>query len=81
MMHQAPILIVDDEPHNLAALEQILSPKYPLVFARSGKDAIFAVSRHSPSLVLLDIEMPVMDGYTVCRQLKANPKTEGIPVI
>lgn len=80
-MHQAPVLIVDDEPHNLAALEQILSPKYPLVFARSGKDALSAASRHAPSLILLDIEMPTMDGYTVCRQLKANPKTEGIPVI
>ncbi len=80
-MPQAPILIVDDEPHNLAALEQILSPNYALVFACSGKEAISAVSKHAPSLVLLDIEMPFMDGYTVCRQLKANPLTEGIPVI
>lgn len=77
----APILIVDDEPSNLAALEQILCATYPLVFARNGAEAIAAALKHGPSLILLDIDMPGMDGYTVCRRLKADPRTEHIPVI
>lgn len=77
----APILIVDDEPANLALLRQILGPDYSLVFARSGAEALVAAGKHQPSLVLLDIEMPGMSGYDVCRALKANPATESIPVI
>ncbi|MDD5227841.1 MAG: response regulator [Methylococcales bacterium] len=76
-----PILVVDDEPTNLATLRQILSPEYPLVFARSGSEALTAVAKHNPSLILLDVMMPDMDGYTVCRKLKADPLTENIPVI
>ena len=80
-MHVGPILIVDDEPQNLAALEQILSPHHLLVFARNGAEALAAVQKHRPSLVLLDIEMPDMSGYAVCRALKASQATENIPVI
>jgi putative two-component system response regulator len=80
-MTHGPILIVDDEPQNLAALEQILSGEYPLVFARNGADAITAALKHAPSLILLDIEMPDMDGYTTCRKLKADQRTASIPVI
>lgn len=76
-----PILIVDDEPVNLALLRQILSPEYPLVFARSGKEALAAAHKHRPGLILLDIQMPDMDGFTACRKLKADPRTESIPVI
>ena len=77
----APILIVDDEPANLALLRQILAPDYPLVFARNGTEALAAAIKHRPALILLDIEMPDMNGYTACRRLKANPETESIPVI
>ncbi|MES2879084.1 MAG: HD domain-containing phosphohydrolase [Pseudomonadota bacterium] len=80
-MPSGPILIVDDEPQNLAALEQILSGKYPLVFARNGAEAITAARKHVPSLILLDIEMPEMDGYATCRQLKDDRRTASIPVI
>lgn len=76
-----PILIVDDEPANLALLRQILSPQYGLVFARSGTEALAAAHKHHPSLILLDIEMGDMNGYAVCRQLKADPQTASIPVI
>lgn len=76
-----PLLIVDDEPANLALLRQILSPLYPLVFARSGTEALAAAAKHHPALILLDIEMPDMDGYTACRRLKEDPQTESIPVI
>ena len=80
-MHVGPILIVDDEPQNLAVLEHILSPHHLLVFARDGDEALTAVNKHRPSLILLDIEMPGMNGYAVCRALKTNPATENIPVI
>lgn len=80
-MPASPILIVDDEPQNLAALEHILSPHHVLVFARNGGEALSAVQKHHPCLILLDIEMPDMNGYAVCRVLKANPLTENIPVI
>lgn len=80
-MTNQPLLIVDDEPQNLAAMRQILSPSYSLVFARNGPEAIVAAAKHKPSLILLDIQMPDMDGYAVCRRLKADPLTEAIPVI
>ncbi len=80
-MQLGPILIVDDEPQNLATLQQILSGEYSLVFARNGTDAFSNALKHSPSMILLDIEMPGMDGYAVCRALKADKRTEAIPVI
>lgn len=75
------ILVVDDEPFNLAAMEAALRDDYKLVFARNGVDAIAAALRHLPALILLDIQMPNMDGYAVCRQLKADVRSEAIPVI
>ena len=75
------ILIVDDEPHNLAAMRQILESDYSLVFANSGQAAIAVARKHVPSLVLLDISMPGMDGLEVCRALKSDPLTESILVI
>jgi putative two-component system response regulator len=80
-MPNRPILIVDDEPLNLAALQSVLGDHYPLVFARSGEEALAAARKHSPSLILLDIQMPGMDGYEVCQRLKANKTTDATPVI
>lgn len=80
-MLSRPILIVDDEPNNLAVLRQILKDDYPLVFARSGTAALAGAVKHLPSLILLDIQMPDLDGYAVCQRLKDNPATETIPVI
>jgi len=57
-MPHRPILIVDDEPANLAAMRSILSAQYPLVFANSGAAALAAARKHDPALVLLDIQMP-----------------------
>ena len=75
------ILIVDDETQNLAAMRQILSDQYRLLFAHNGREALAATKRCRPSLILLDIQMPDMDGYAVCQALKDNPDTEAIPVI
>lgn len=80
-MNTQPILVVDDEPQNLAVMRQILSNDYALVYARNGEEALLAVEKHKPSLILLDIQMPGMDGYEVCKKLKANPSSEAIPVI
>jgi putative two-component system response regulator len=80
-MSNGSILIVDDEAQNLAVLEHILSDTYPLIFVRKSRDVLKAVHKHRPALILLDIQMPEIDGYTVCRQLKADPLTENIPVI
>lgn len=80
-MPLGPLLIVDDEPDNLAAMHQILSNDYPLIFARNGTEALAAIASLAPALILLDIQMPNMDGYQVCRMLKADPATATIPVI
>jgi diguanylate cyclase (GGDEF)-like protein len=80
-MSRTLILVVDDEPSNLATLKQILSNAYALAFARNGAECLAAARKHQPALILLDIQMPDMDGYEVCRQLKADPATEHTPVI
>ncbi|EXJ16718.1 HD domain-containing phosphohydrolase [Imhoffiella purpurea] len=80
-MRNGPILVVDDEPQNLAAMRQVLAGDHPLIFARSGQEALRAAVARQPSLILLDIQMPDLDGYAVCRALKTDPTTEPIPVI
>lgn len=85
MMHpsqlQPRILVVDDEAVNLKVLKQILQDDYRLTFAKNGVDAIELASREKPNLILLDVMMPGMTGWDVCRQLKATPGTQHIPVI
>ncbi len=80
-MPQGPILVVDDEPINLDAMRLALGAVHKLVYARDGGGALEGIARHQPALVLLDIRMPGMDGYEVCRAIKANPATEHLPVI
>ncbi|MEG4233159.1 response regulator [Microcoleus sp. Pol11C3] len=76
------ILIVDDTPENLKVLSPTLSEQgYKVRGVINGKMAIRAARSGSPDLILLDIKMPEMDGYEVCTQLKADPKTSEIPVI
>lgn len=80
-MINGPILCVDDEPVNLGVLRQALKDEFSLVFANSGAEALAAVKKHHPALVLIDVQMPQMDGYEVCRQLKSCPESAQIPVI
>ena len=79
---RARILIVDDVNENLHALMHILRDAYAIVAANSGEKAIELAQRlPQPDLILLDIKMPGMDGYSVLAKLKANPQTADIPVI
>jgi len=76
------VLVVDDTADNLMLMNDLLSAHYTVKVASSGTRALkIANSVEPPDLILLDIMMPEMDGYEVCRQLKANPATRDIPVI
>lgn len=76
------ILIVDDMPINILTLGEVLRSRYDIVVAVNGSKALsIAQSDQSPDLILLDIEMPDMDGWQVCRHLKTTEKTRNIPVI
>ena len=76
------VLIVDDEPQNIDVLKGILGDTYRIKAATNGEKALrIALSDNPPDLILLDIMMPSMDGYEVCAKLKADPRTERVPVI
>jgi sigma-B regulation protein RsbU (phosphoserine phosphatase) len=76
------ILIVDDTPANLRLLSQMLSDRgYGVRAVTSGSRALDSVQATQPSLILLDIRMPEMDGYEVCERLKKDPRTKDIPII
>ncbi|MBF0461320.1 MAG: response regulator [Magnetococcales bacterium] len=78
---KATILVVDDAPENLEVLKNILMPEYTLKGAINGPMALKIAQTQSPDLILLDVMMPGMDGYEVCRQLKQDERTREIPVI
>src|SRR5262249_61698201 len=78
-MSKPHILIVDDTPANIKILAELLRKDYLLSVATSGPDALeIAFSSDQPDLVLLDIMMADMDGYEVCRRLKADPRTQDV---
>jgi len=82
MSERARILIVDDEPFNVDYLEQELEDLgYDTLTAANGQEAIEVVRRERPDLVLLDVMMPVMDGFTACRALKEDEETRLIPIV
>jgi sigma-B regulation protein RsbU (phosphoserine phosphatase) len=79
---QKTILIVDDTPINIGVISGALKDTYATKVATNGAKALaIASGAEKPDLILLDVMMPEMDGYEVCRRLKANPETSGIPVI
>ncbi|MES9966983.1 MAG: response regulator, partial [Sedimenticola sp.] len=79
---QKTILVVDDVPENIDVLDGVLHETYKVKAAVNGQRALkIAASDNPPDLILLDIMMPEMDGYEVCRRLKEDERTCGIPVI
>lgn len=79
---KAEILIVDDIPANLKVLSELLSvAHYGVAAVTSGKRALKRLQNHLPDLILLDIQMPEMDGFETCRQIKNNPDTAHLPII
>jgi len=78
----ATVLVVDDAPENIDLLDGVLNQDYQVKVALNGKKALkVAGSENPPDIILLDIEMPGLDGYEVCRRLKANPQTQDIPIV
>jgi len=75
------ILIVDDQPNNLKILSSVLGDKYRLYIANSGEKALKILEMTHPDIILLDIMMPEMDGFEVCKRIKSNSRLESIPII
>lgn len=81
-MQKASILVIDDNPANLGVLAMYLeAANYEVLVARTGESGLEKAEYANPELILLDLVLPNMDGFEVCRRLKANPKTQKIPVI
>ena len=80
-MAKPKVLIVDDTPLNISILVNTLEEEYELSAAVDGPGALKAVETEIPDIVLLDIMMPEMDGYEVCRRLKGEERTRDVPVI
>ena len=79
---KSKILIVDDIPSNIQILAEAMRYQYQIIFATTGQKAVeLATSEQELDLILLDIMLPDIDGYEVCRQLKVNPLTKEIPII
>ena len=77
-----PILLVDDRRENLISLDALLSDQgYKLVTASSGNEALLLTLKQDFALVLLDVQMPLMDGFETAELMRANPKTKNIPII
>ncbi|MFD1382077.1 two-component system response regulator [Rhodanobacter aciditrophus] len=75
------VLVIDDEPMNIKVISGTLKDKYRVLVAKSGQQAFERLEQQRPDLILLDIMMPEMDGYEVCRTIKAAPATATIPII
>ena len=81
-MNGPVVLVVDDAPDNLMLLTHALTDQYRVRAARDGAGALkIARSEPRPDVILLDIVMPGLDGFEVCRRLKSDPATAAIPVI
>lgn len=79
--NRARLLVVDDEPLSIKILAKMLGGDYEILAASCGAEAIELSATHLPDLIMLDVSMPGMDGYEVCRRLKGSEATRDIPVI
>ena len=81
MAPRSTVLVVDDTADNLTLVSGLLGGLYTVRLANNGEKALAMAAGHPPNLILLDIMMPGMDGYEVCRRLKDDPRTRDVPVI
>jgi len=81
MPRRPTVLIVDDIPSEVVVLGETLAPQCEVLFATSGPDGLDLARRTQPDLVILDVIMPGMDGFEMCRRMKADPRLAPIPVI
>lgn len=76
------ILVVEDQEDNRQILRDLLSSVgHEMIEARDGEAAVILATKHRPDLILMDIQLPVMDGYEATRRIKANPELRAIPII
>jgi two-component system, cell cycle response regulator DivK len=76
------ILVVEDQPDNRQIIRDMLAPTdYEIAEVESGEEALTAIAKQRPDLILMDIRLPIMDGYTATSQIKADPALRSIPII
>ena len=76
------ILVVEDQPDNRQIIRDMLAPTdYEITEAESGEEALAAIAKQRPDLILMDIQLPIMDGYAATRRIKADPAMRSIPII
>jgi CheY-like chemotaxis protein len=81
MSNKKTLIIADDEPTIRLLVSSILGKSHTILTAANGREALDIVSQNRPDLILMDIMMPTMDGYTACASLKRDPETADIPVV
>lgn len=80
-MEKPKILVADDEPGVRLTVRRMLEKDFAILEAVNGEEAVDIVQREKPSIILMDLMMPGMDGYTACCRIRANPATKTIPVV
>jgi two-component system, cell cycle response regulator DivK len=76
------ILVVEDQPDNRQIIRDMLAPTdYEITEAENGEEALAAIAKQRPDLILMDIQLPIMDGYTATSRIKADPTLRSIPII
>ncbi len=81
MSNKKTLIIADDEPTIRLLVSSILGKNYNILAAVNGQEVLDTVSQNRPDLILMDIMMPTMDGYSACASLKKDPETADIPVV
>jgi len=81
MSHRKRILVVDDNPVNREIIEEVLSDDYEVIMAANGPDALLLAERYHPRVVLLDIMLPGLDGYDICRKLRTMSDMNDVRII
>jgi two-component system, cell cycle response regulator DivK len=76
------ILVVEDQPDNRKILRDVFArTDYEIIETENGEEALAAIARERPDLILMDIQLPIMDGYAATRRIKADPALRAIPII